>query len=176
MSVNVLHWQGFEPTPRWLEATTLPLKPECFFSFQVKVYDDIQEELKVKTDALKKSKLKVRLLTLLTLFFINWCQVDAILVGKATVHFNTKPEVKQRWAWIVLWLETAWELQVPLAWARLLVLLRRKLTVSKHVLPNGGCSAFVSISEHLQRVRGKMKVSWLFQLCPDLSPENLLSY
>jgi hypothetical protein len=32
------------------------------FLSQVKVYENIQEELKVKTDALKKSKLKVRLM------------------------------------------------------------------------------------------------------------------
>ena len=32
-----------------------------FLFFKVKVYDDIQEELKVKTEALKKSKLRVRL-------------------------------------------------------------------------------------------------------------------
>jgi hypothetical protein len=30
---------------------------------QVKVYDDIQEELRVKTDALKKSKLRLKALT-----------------------------------------------------------------------------------------------------------------
>ena len=38
-----------------------------FLFFKVKVYDDIQEELKVKTEALKKSKLRVRLG-----LFIKW--------------------------------------------------------------------------------------------------------
>ncbi len=38
-----------------------------FLFFKVKVYDDIQEELKVKTEALKKSKLRVWLG-----LFIKW--------------------------------------------------------------------------------------------------------
>ena len=57
------------------------------------------------------------------------------LVENTRSHLN--PEVTQNWAWIVLVWETAWELQVLLAWVQVLMLLSGKWTMSIRA-PIGG--------------------------------------